>query len=252
MEQHDSFGILWFGSSLILVAASPQSGRTAFAIQACFSAAEEGLSPAVYFSTSSGNIWQLRKLLFIHQMANSKWADSSSTFRTLPDIPVYLEEYDNPYVETLVQRIIFYAKEKKARLFVIDNLQLVDCSMLSPNRDVEDEYDNALRLLKSLVSTLSITILVTTRLSRHCEESAPTVRDILDITEAEEHCDQILLMHSRLSDSLDPGSSLNRVTKFILAQGYPELHNCEEITEVQARWNVENVSFTRIGPFPDE
>lgn len=79
----------------------------------------------------------------------------------------------------------------------------------------ERELNSALRILKAMAEALGIVIIVKSSLSDYNfpQSELPTIRDILDVTEAKSLCDQIILFH--------PVDILEDFYKMILPFGHP-------------------------------
>ena len=81
-------------------------------------------------------------------------------------------------------------------MVIVHPLHSIDGSIFD-NQSKEVEMNGILRVLKALAVSLKIMIVVSTKLSERClgKDSLPTTDDILYVTEAEEHSDQIILIH---------------------------------------------------------
>lgn len=238
MEKEEAIGLKLYGNGLLLVAAPPSAGVTVYSVQACFAAADQGFAPAVYFSLACSS-WKMQKLFLRHQIGRTGWLANDTALQRMSDFPIYLEDYETLTVEKLIERIFYYKNEKDARFFVIDRLQHIDCSAFGQSRDREICYNYVLALLHNIADALSITILVGSRLSRHWIETGhPTVRDILDVSEAEEYCDQIIFISNNYHS--------NYATKTIhIAKGPEEAAEGEEMTAIETILDLETLSFSR-------
>ena len=97
---------------------------------------------------------------------------------------------------------------------VIDGLQCLNTSQLDGGTK-ERELNSVLRILKAMAEALGIVIIVKSSLSDYYfpQNELPTIRDILDVTEAKSFCDQIILFH--------PVEILEDFYKMILPFGHP-------------------------------
>ena len=238
MEKEEAIGLSFFGEGLLLVAAPPSTGMTIYSVQACFAAADQGFAPAVYFSLVSSS-WKIQKLFLRHQIGRSGWLTNDMALHRMPDFPIYLEDYETLTVEKLIERIFYYKNEKNARFFVIDRLQLIDCSAFDRSRNRETCYNYVLALLHNIAAALSVTILVESSLSRHWAETGyPTVRDILDVSLAEEYCDQIIFITNNYHSDF--------VTKTIhIAKGPEEAPDGKTMTAIETILDLETLTFSR-------
>lgn len=246
METLDDLGLFWIDEQLILVAGSPMSGKTAYAVQSCFVANIEGNGPAVYFSLIA-NSWNIRKVLFLQQAKRTGGIHNIGDLQKMPAIPVYLEDYERPPIEKLIERIFYFKKEKGAQFFVIDYLQLIDCSSLgSMNLDRESALNRVLELLKSIARALGIIIMVVSEISSHWEKRGyPTIRDILDVSEAETYCDQILFVHHSTVNGMEAGSD-NTKRSILIAKGYFDTDDDDEMASIDMHLDLETMTFIRI------
>lgn len=247
METLDDLGMYWIDEQLILVAGSPMSGKTAYAVQSCFVAEIEGNGPAVYFSLIA-NSWNIRKVLFLQQAKRTGGIHDIGDLQKMPAILVYLEDYERPPIEKLIERIFYFKKEKEARFFVIDYLQLIDCSSLGwMNLNRESALNHVLDLLKSLARALGVIIMVVSAISSHWEKRGyPTIRDILDVSEAETHCDQILFVHHPAVYGMEAGSDNTKRT-ILIAKGYFDTYDDDdEMASIDMHLDMETMTFSRI------
>ena len=248
----DDLGLFWCEEQLILIAGAPFSGTSAFAVQSCLVANVEGNGPAVYFSLCA-NSWNIRKLLVLQQAKRSGEMNSIQDLRNMPAIPVYLEDFDQPPIEKLVERIFYFKKEKGARFFVIDFLQLIDCQSLGySNLNRESDLDNALGLLHCLARVLGVIIMVISQLSQHWSTRGyPVIRDILDVSEAEDHCNQILFIHYPAEQGVDPGTDSRRT--ILIAKSYFDTDdNDDEMASLDMHLDLNTMTFSRIRPGQDK
>ena len=121
----------------------------------------------------------------------------------IKELPVYFDDTPGMTIAHIIDRLFFLSETKDIRMAVIDGLQDINTSQLNVSSR-ERELNSVLRLLKTVAEALDIVIIVKSSVSeynsRHWEP--PTVRDILDVTEAETICDQIILLH-RMSVTSD-------------------------------------------------
>ena len=206
-------GMTWTPGDLILVASRSWGGRLEYVLGNCIVNGTGEHIPVGLFAPVASRSGIMRMLMRM-QLGSRVFDDGQFSSKNLKDYPLYIDDTNNLTIPYLVGQIFRLVEEKDVRMIVINRLQDVDCGIMEEGSR-EGELDATLRLLKALADMLSIVIIVVSRLSRnHIKRSGvPTVRDILDVTEAEQHCDQIVLLHP-----LDP--FLEHV-KMILPLGYP-------------------------------
>lgn len=211
--QPEILGMSWTPGNLILVGSRSWGGRIEYVLSNCIVNGTGEFIPVGLF-TPEGNRFGIMKMLMRMQLGTTVFDDGQFSARDIKEYPLYIDDTSNLTIPYLIGQIFRLVEEKDVRMIVINRLQDIDCGIMD-ERSREGEMDATLRLLKALAESLSIIIIVTSKLSRHYVKNGglPTVRDILDVTEAEAHCDQIILLHP-----LDP---FLEKAKMILPLGYP-------------------------------
>lgn len=206
-------GLSWAPGNLILVGSRSWGGRIEYVLGNCIVNGTGEFIPVGLFAPE-GNRFGIMKMLMRMQLGSSVFDDGQFSAKDIKEYPLYIDDTSNLTIPYLVGQIFRLVEEKDVRMIVINRLQDIDCGIMDEGSR-EGEMDATLRLLKALAESLSIIIIVTSKLSRHYVKNRglPTVRDILDVTEAEAHCDQIILLHP-----LDP---FMEKVKMILPLGYP-------------------------------
>ena len=166
--------------------------------------------------------------------------------KDLVDYPVYKDDTFHLTIAYLVERIFHFVEDKGIGMVVIDCLQDIDGSILDTHSK-ERELNGVLRILKALAESMDLVIVVTSRLSERFFNSneRPSVRDIQDVSEAEKHCDQIVLIHP-------VGTSLKNY-KMILPLGSPYLDEPKDELVLNVTFDRNKHCFSKAtGPFEEE
>jgi hypothetical protein len=205
-------GMQWTAGDLVLVGSTSWGGRSQYLLGNCIIKGTGDDIHVAYFQTGGDATAVSRRLLRM-QAGTKASEDEKVSINDIKDLPVYIDDTPHPTIDYIVSRIFHLVGQKSVLMVIIDHLQDIDGSVFNEDNR-EHEMNSVLRILKALAESLSIIIVVASDLSSHVskEHRQPTLRDILDVSEAEEHCDQIILLH--------PVSLLSRNFKIILPLGY--------------------------------
>jgi replicative DNA helicase len=194
-------------SDLLIVAARPSVGKTAFALNMAVNAARAGTPVAVFSLEMSGEQLVQRVLCAEGQVDSSKLrgghlGDSDLTkimgvLGRLGDMPIYVD--DTPAISVLEVRAkarrLF--RERGEGLVVVDYLQL----MQPQNRRAENrqvEIAEISRGLKVLAKELDIPVVALSQLSRKVEDRPdrrPILSDLRESGAIEQDADVVMFLH---------------------------------------------------------
>lgn len=193
--QPEILGMSWTPGNLILVGSRSWGGRIEYVLGNCIVNGTLEYIPVGLFAPK-GNRFGIVKMLLRMQLGSTVIDEGQFSAQDIKKYPLFIDDTSNLTIPYLVGQIFRLFEEKDVRMIVINRLQDIDCGIMDESSR-EGEMDATLRLLKALAESLNIIIIVTSKLSRHYVKDGglPTVRDILDVTEAETHCDQIILLH---------------------------------------------------------
>ena len=206
-------GLDWTPGNLILVASRSWGGKSQYVLGNCIVAGTKEEIPVAYF-LPDGDSKRFAKALVRMQVGPQVFDCGQITTEKLKEFPLYIDDTPSMTIAHIVSRLFFLAETKSVKMAVIDGLQNLNTSQLDGGTR-ERELNSVLRLLKAMAEALGIVIIVKSSLSDYGfqEQKQPSVRDILDVTEAKTICDQIILLH-RVSIMSD-------YYKMILPLGYP-------------------------------
>jgi replicative DNA helicase len=194
-------------SELIIVAARPSMGKTAFSLNVATQAAVDGFGVAV-FSLEMSKEALVQRMLCAEARVDSQ-AVRRGTLRDpdftrlaraagiLQSCPVWID--DSPALTLLEMRSKArrLKVENDVRLIVVDYLQLMRSPEYSENR--VQEVSDISRSLKGLARELKIPVIALSQLSRASEqrggERRPILSDLRDSGAIEQDADVVLFIH---------------------------------------------------------
>lgn len=195
----------WQGGNLILCAARPGMGKTAFAIRCVVYPAMKKNIPTAIFSLEM-SLLELGGRAFSSETSipNTKIIQAKmdagdlkymeANVQELIKAPIYIDDTPSVHIRQLKNKIRRLYHEKGVRLFVVDYLQLLSGD--SDNR--EREIAEISRTLKILAKELNVPIIALSQLSREVEKRAdkrPQLSDLRESGALEQDADVILFLY---------------------------------------------------------
>lgn len=194
-------------SDLIIVAARPSMGKTAFAMSAARNTAIDHNIPVAIFSLEMSTIQLATRLISAEARINAhlvrtgkfKAEDGARISRTVNKLrkaPMYID--DTPAISVLELRAKArrLKNEKNIGLIVIDYLQLLSSSAHMESR--EREISTISRSLKALAKELNIPVIALSQLNRAVEsrtDKKPMLSDLRESGSIEQDADVVLFLY---------------------------------------------------------
>ncbi|MCQ2815153.1 MAG: replicative DNA helicase [Bacilli bacterium] len=198
---------------MIIVAARPSVGKTAFALNIAHKVATRGGKAVAIFSIEMTNDTLFKRLLassscvslnniITGKLNQKERIDMSDAFRELSQAPIYLDETSGIKISDIVNKSRkLQVHEPNLGLIIIDYLGLVQTSSGGKsNPDSRQEEVRKISLtLKGLAKELNIPIIVVSQLSRDCEKRGenkrPMLSDLRDSGSIEQDADVVMLLY---------------------------------------------------------
>ncbi len=216
-------------SDLIIVAARPGMGKTAFSLNVASHAAFSGYGVAVFSLEMAKEQLALRLLCSEARVDNSKVRTGYLSDRDFPklataagklhDALIYID--DTPAISILELRAkarrLARDRDKKLGLIIVDYLQLMRGTGTAQNR--EQEISEISRSLKALAKELSVPVLAISQLNRRVEDrndKTPQLSDLRESGAIEQDADVIAFIYREAA--YNPKSDDNTATITIAKQ----------------------------------
>lgn len=206
-------GLDWAPGNLILVASRSWGGKNQYVLGNCIVAGTKEEIPVAYF-LPDGDSMRIRRALLRMQVGPQAFDSGQIKTENIKELPLFFDDTPDMKISYIVDRLFHLAETKEIGMAVIDGLQHLNTSQLNGGTR-ERELNSVLRILKAMAEALGIVIIVKSSLSDYNfpQNELPTIRDILDVTEAKSFCDQIILFHQV--------DFLKDCYKMILPSGHP-------------------------------
>ncbi len=194
-------------SDLIIIAARPSVGKTAFALNIARNMAIEGSFPIGFFSLEMSRQQTVLRLLSKEAMINNhrlrqghitedEWRDLAEAFGELGRAPFYIDDSSTLTIMELRTRARRLKLEKDIKILFVDYLQLIQGSSRSESR--VQEVSELTRALKSLSRELNIPLVVLSQLSRRPEDRPdrrPILPDLRESGSIEQDADMVIFLY---------------------------------------------------------
>lgn len=202
----------WQQTDLIILAARPSVGKTAFALKLAKEAAIFNF-PTIFFSLemSSG---QLATRLISSECDNtqmelrkgivSDWVKIEKTVTKFQNIPLYIDDKANLSISQLKSRLIIYKQKFGIKMAIIDYLQLI--SGTGSEKIREQVVSNIARSLKICAKELNIPIIALSQLNRSVESRTnkkPVLSDLRESGAIEQDADMVIFLSREEMYNLD-------------------------------------------------
>lgn len=217
------------GSELIILAARPAMGKSAFAINIATNAAVKNNVPVVIFNLEMSKEQIGNRILCSEAMVDSNkirtgqiedsdWGKLATASGILSDAPIYIDDTPGITVMEIRAKCRKLAMDKKIGMIVIDYLQLIRGSN-KKNGTREQEISEISRSLKILAKELNVPVIALSQLSRSVEsreDKRPMLSDLRESGAIEQDADIVMFLYR--DDYYNEDSSDKNKAEVILAK----------------------------------
>ncbi len=219
------------GSDLIILAARPSMGKTAFALNIARNVALEEQKPVVVFSLEMSCDQLSMRLLTSEARIDSNrlrtgfispedWQNAVDAAGVLNEMPIFID--DTPSISVMDVRAKtrkLYQKQGELGLVIIDYLQLMKAPFRSDRRDLE--IAEISRSLKGLAKELNIPVIALSQLNRMLEQRAdkrPMMSDLRESGAIEQDADIIAFIYRDEVYNKEPDNPKKGTAEIIVAK----------------------------------
>jgi replicative DNA helicase len=225
----------WQKSDLVIIAARPSMGKTAFVLSMARNMAVEHKRPLAIFSLEMASLQLVNRLIVAETELPSdrirngrlepwEWEQLDYKIKSLVDAPIYID--DTPAIS------IFELRAKCRRLknlykiqaIIIDYLQLMS-GPPEAKGNREQEVSSISRALKGIAKELNVPIIALSQLNRSVElrtgNKRPQLSDLRESGAIEQDADLVLFIHRPEKYGIDvdeAGNSMKGLAEIIIAK----------------------------------
>lgn len=217
------------GSDLVLIAARPAMGKSAFALNIATNAAVRANVPVVIFSLEMSKEQMVNRILCSEAMVDSNkvrtgkleeddWTKLAGSIGPLSDSEIYIDDTPGISVSEIRAKCRKLKLEKNIGMVVIDYLQLVQGSN-KRNGSREQEISEISRSLKILAKELNVPVIALSQLSRAVEQRPdhrPMLSDLRESGAIEQDADIVMFLYR--DDYYNKESEKKDIAEVIIAK----------------------------------
>ena len=218
------------GSELILVAARPAMGKTAFALNIATNAALRAKVPVAIFSLEMSKDQLVNRRLCSEAMVDSNkvrtgkldeedWVKLAEAIGPLSEAGIYIDDTPGISIMEIRTKCRKLKMEKNIGLVVIDYLQLIAGSNRRSGGSREQEISEISRSLKILAKELNVPVIALSQLSRAVEQREdhrPMLSDLRESGAIEQDADIVMFLYR--DDYYNKESAEKDIAEVIIAK----------------------------------
>ena len=242
----------WQPGDLVIVAARPSVGKTAFALTMARNMAVEHQIPVAFFSAEMSGDQLMTRLLISEaglsadklrgakKMNQREWAQLNEAIGRLEKAPMSIDITGSISVHEFRAKARRLVSREHVKLIIVDYLQHMTGPPGVQNR--EQEVAAISRILKDVAIELNVPVIALSQLSREVEKRGgnkrPQLSDLRDSGSIEQDADIVMFLHRPDYHGLEDANSFPGETNVIIAK-----HRNGEIGEVQMRFLASECRF---------
>ena len=200
----------WQNSDLVILAARPAMGKTAFALSMAKNIAVDQKIPVAMFSLEMANVQLVNRVIVnvceikgeklkTGQLTPEEWERLDNRVKVLTGAPLYVDDTPSLSVFELRTKARRLVREHGVKVIMIDYLQLMNASGMGFGSR-QEEVSTISRSLKGLAKELNIPILALSQLNRGVEnreggDKRPQLSDLRESGAIEQDADMVLFIH---------------------------------------------------------
>jgi len=242
-------------SDLVLVAARPAMGKSAFALNIATNAAINAKVPVAIFNLEMSKSQLVNRMLCSEAMVDSNkvrtgkideedWIKLATALGPLSEAPIYIDDTPGISVAEIRAKCRKLKLEKNIGLIVIDYLQLIQGSG-KRNSSREQEISEISRSLKILAKELEVPVIALSQLSRAAEarqDHRPMLSDLRESGAIEQDADIVMFLYR--DDYYNPDSEKKNIAEVIMAK-----HRAGSTGTVELLWMGSYTKFVNLDKY---
>lgn len=215
-------------SDMILIAARPSMGKTAFALNIAHYVAMRERQCVAIFSLEMSKEQLVNRLLSLESrvdaqklrtgnLSDTEWGELFEAADRISEAPIIIDDTPAISVSDLRSKCRKYKQEHDLKLIMIDYLQLMTNSKKSESR--QQEISDISRALKSLARELNVPVVALSQLNRGVEQrddKRPMLSDLRDSGAIEQDADVVMFIYR--DDYYNKDTDRKGISEIIIAK----------------------------------
>lgn len=247
----------WQKSDLIILAARPSVGKTAFALNLARNAAVDHNMPVAFFSLEMSSLQLCMRLMTTEsglgadkikggtKLEDDEWTLLEQSLKDLAKAPLYIDETPGLPIMEFRTKVKSLVKQKGVRLVIVDYLQLMQGPVEYKGMR-EQEVAAISRTLKATAKELEVPIIALSQLSRQAVQrqggsGKPVLSDLRESGSIEQDADMVIFIHRPDYVGLSENEGDKEKTQIIIAK-----HRNGETCDIDMIFKSEKVKFMEV------
>ncbi len=248
----------WQNSDLVIIAARPSMGKTAFVLSMARNIAVEHNRAVAIFSLEMASLQLVNRLIVSetelpsNRIRNGKlqdfeWEQLDYKIKKLVDAPIFIDDTPAISIFELRAKARRLKRQHNLEILIIDYLQLMSGTP-DTRGNREQEVSTISRALKSIAKELDIPVIALSQLNRSVEirsgTKRPQLSDLRESGAIEQDADMVIFIHRPEKYGLmedENGNSLRGLAEIILAK-----HRNGPIGDIFLKFKDEFAKFTEL------
>jgi replicative DNA helicase len=250
----------WQSSDLIIMAARPGMGKTAFTLALARNAAVDFNFPVAFFSLEMSALQLVNRIIAMEteisqdkirsgKLQDFEWQQMHSAVERLSEVPIFIDDTPGIGIFELRAKCRRLKMQHDIKLIMIDYLQLMTGGGDQKGGNREQEISQISRSLKGLAKELNVPVIALSQLSRAVEtrggSKRPMLSDLRESGAIEQDADIVSFIYRpEYYDILEDeqGNSLKGVAEIIVAK-----HRNGSLDTVKLKWDGQYAKFGNLG-----
>lgn len=242
-------------SDLVLVAARPAMGKTAFALNLAQNAAIHSGVPVALFSLEMSKEQLVNRMLCSEAMVDSNrmktgkledndWQKVAKALGPLSEAPIFIDDTPGISITEIRAKCRRLKLEHNLGLVVIDYLQLMQGSK-SKSESRQQEISEISRSLKILAKEINVPVITLSQLSRAPEartDHRPILSDLRESGAIEQDADIVMFLYR--DDYYNPDTEKKNIAELIIAK-----HRSGSTGTIELVWLGQYTKFANLEKF---
>lgn len=256
----------WQPATMIVIAARPAMGKTAFVLSMARKMAVDHHIPVAIFSLEMSKVELGKRLMTAEteiesnkiksgRLTQTEWSHLYERVERLSSAPLYIDDTPGLSVFDLRSKARILHKKNGIKMIIIDYLQLMTASAMRPGNR-QEEVSMISRSLKGLAKELNIPVVALSQLNRAVESRGatgnqdqadgkrPQLSDLRESGAIEQDADMVCFLHRpeyyKITEDKD-GHSLLGIGYFIIAK-----HRSGGLEDIKLRFQGNLVRFEEL------
>lgn len=248
----------WQNSDLVIIAARPSMGKTAFVLSMARNMAVEHNRTVAIFSLEMASLQLVNRLIVAEtelpsnrirngKLADFEWEQLDYKIKKLNEAPIFIDDTPAISVFELRAKARRLKRQHNVDILIIDYLQLMTGTP-DTRGNREQEVSTISRSLKGIAKELNIPVIALSQLNRSVEirsgTKRPQLSDLRESGAIEQDADMVMFIHRPEKYGLmedENGNSLRGLAEIILAK-----HRNGPIGDVLLKFKDDFAKFTEL------